>query len=408
MDQVLMIADDLTGGLDAGIAFAAAGIPTCVGQNDYFLNSADARGCCVQVSVVPSRHMTREEAYRAVYDVVKQAMTQNFTCIFKKTDSALRGNVGAELEAVLAASGESELHFVPAFPRMKRVTRGGIQYIDGNIPVSQSVFASDPFNPVRHSAVAEVIAETSSVPTHPARERGEGVAIYDASTEADVLAAASRIFGGKAKLVAGCAGLAAALPRTLQLEKRVIRERNPSGRLIVFCGSINPISLRQCAWAEERGAPRFHLFQNGDFAGEDGLAARIAEAAQTHPITVFDTGSGDVDTRSMNAAESGRLVAEKVSRVIRGVSHRIKDATVFVIGGDTLIAFMDSLGIETIIPVEELFPGVVLAKYHFKGEWQYLISKSGGFGEPDLLEQISLKLSSPGEKAENGGEPSGK
>lgn len=77
----------------------------------------------------------------------------------------------------------------------------------------------------------------------------------------------------------------------------------------------------------------------------------------------------------MNAAESGRLVAEKVSRVIRGVSHRIKDATVFVIGGDTLIAFMDSLGIETIIPVEELFPGVVLAKYHFKGEWQYLISK---------------------------------
>lgn len=117
---------------------------------------------------------------------------------------------------------------------------------------------------------------------------------------------------------------------------------------------------------------------------------------------MFDTGSGDVDTRSMNAAESGRLVAEKVSRVIRGVSHRIKDTTVFVIGG-----VMDSLGIETIIPVEELFPGGVLAKYHFKGEWQYLISKSGGFGEPDLPEQISLKLSSPGEKAENGGEPSG-
>lgn len=403
MDKVLMIADDLTGGLDAGIAFAAAGIPTCVGQNDYFLSSADAQSCCVQVSVVPSRHMTREEAYRAVFDVVKRAMDQNFTCIFKKTDSALRGNVGAELEAVLAASGERNLHFVPAFPKMNRVTRDGVQYIDGSIPVSQSVFAADPFNPVRHSAVAEVIGETSSVPTHPAKESGEGVAIYDAETEADVLAAASRIFGGKAKLVAGCAGLAAVLPQVLQLEKKAGSERCTSSRLITFCGSINPISLRQCARAEEKGAPRFHLFQNGDFAGEAYLASRIAEAAQIHPITVFDTGSEDVDTRSMDAAESGRLVAEKVSRVIRGVVDRIKDATVFVIGGDMLIAFMDSLGIETIIPVEELFPGVVLAKYHFKGEWQYLISKSGGFGEPDLLEQISLKLSSPGAKAANGG-----
>ena len=69
----------------------------------------------------------------------------------------------------------------------------------------------------------------------------------------------------------------------------------------------------------------------------------------------------------MNAAESGRLVAEKVSRVIRGVSHRIKDATVFVIGGDTLIAFMDSLGIETIIPVEELFPGSFLQNITLRG-----------------------------------------
>ncbi len=399
-----MIADDLTGGLDAGIAFAAAGIPTCVGQNAYFLSSADAQGCCVQVSVVPSRHMSPEEAYRAVYDVVKRAMDQDFTCIFKKTDSALRGNVGAELEAVLAASGEKALHFVPAFPKMNRVTRDGVQYIDGTVPVSQSVFAADPFNPVHHSAVAEVIGETSRVPTHAAKERGEGVAIYDAETEANVLEAALHIFGAKAKLVAGCAGLAAVLPQVLQLQKRGASERHTGSRLITFCGSINPISLRQCDRAEERGAPRFHLFQNGDFAGENELACRIAEAARNHPITVFDTGSGDVDTRNMDAAESGRLVAEKVSRVIRGVVDRVTDATVFVIGGDTLIAFMDSLGIETIIPVEELLPGVVLAKYHFKGEWQYLISKSGGFGSPELLEQISLKLSSPGEKAENGGE----
>lgn len=73
---------------------------------------------------------------------------------------------------------------------MKRVTRNGIQYIDGDIPVAESVFRQDPFNPVRHSAVADVIAETTSVIAYPGDLNREdypaGIAVFDAQTDEDI------------------------------------------------------------------------------------------------------------------------------------------------------------------------------------------------------------------------------
>lgn len=117
MDKILIIADDLTGALDSGVAFADAGISTCVGEGEFFSTNADAKNCAVQVTVVPTRHMPREDAYRAVYDVTKTAKACGIRYILKKVDSALRGNVGAELAASLAATGEK--HFI-LFRRSQR------------------------------------------------------------------------------------------------------------------------------------------------------------------------------------------------------------------------------------------------------------------------------------------------
>lgn len=87
---------------------------------------------------------------------MRQAVAQKVPYIYKKTDSALRGNIGAELGALLRASGEQALPFLPAYPQIGRCTREGVHYIDGQ-PVAQSVFGIDPFEPVRHSRVADLI-----------------------------------------------------------------------------------------------------------------------------------------------------------------------------------------------------------------------------------------------------------
>ncbi|RAZ93762.1 four-carbon acid sugar kinase family protein, partial [Klebsiella oxytoca] len=81
--------------------------------------------------------------YQVVYETAKRAWGLGIPYMYKKTDSALRGNVGSELTAVLDATGSRSLHFFPAFPRMHRTTEDGIHYING-IPVHESVFGRDP------------------------------------------------------------------------------------------------------------------------------------------------------------------------------------------------------------------------------------------------------------------------
>mgnify|MGYP000093217377 CR=1 FL=1 len=72
-------------------------------------------------------------------------MSAGVFSIYKKTDSALRGNIGAELSALLKTSGERQLPFLPAFPQIDRVTRDGVHYISG-VPVTESPFGIDPLS----------------------------------------------------------------------------------------------------------------------------------------------------------------------------------------------------------------------------------------------------------------------
>ena len=160
MVRLLIIADDFTGALDTGVQFTARGARTCVATDPaYDFSRADAEAQ-VLVLDAETRHLRPEAAYGVVFRAVENALKFGFTYIYKKTDSALRGNVGAELTAVMNAAGADSLAFIPALPKMNRVTRKGVHYIDG-VPVAQSVFGQDPFEPVRFSSVKEFVAALS-------------------------------------------------------------------------------------------------------------------------------------------------------------------------------------------------------------------------------------------------------
>ena len=184
---LLIIADDFTGALDTGVQFAAHGIKTRVVVGaDAALTHQDAD---VLVVDTETRHLPAAQAYAAVAELVKRAKGAGVTYLYKKTDSALRGNVGAELAALLENSGSRRLAFLPAFPQMDRVTKNGVQYI-GGVPVTESPFGVDPFEPVRHAAVTDLLAEQTdlpavSFPALPADGRiptEEGILVFDAAT----------------------------------------------------------------------------------------------------------------------------------------------------------------------------------------------------------------------------------
>ena len=183
--KLLVIADDFTGAVDTGAQFKAKDVLIRVGEEQALLPGTD-RQTQVLILDAETRHMGAEEAYRTIYRIVSRAVELGIPCIYKKTDSGLRGNIGSELSAMLSASGQPRLHFIPAFPLLKRTTSGGVHYIDG-CPVAESVFGRDPFEPVLHSDVRAIIAEQSNTPAtvmeHGVeRELPEGILIYDAAT----------------------------------------------------------------------------------------------------------------------------------------------------------------------------------------------------------------------------------
>ena len=113
--RLLMIADDFTGALDTGMQFAKNGAATrVITDPDCSFEQMQAQ---VLVIDTETRHRSPQEAAARIAATVKKAVSCGIRFFYKKTDSALRGNAGAEIEALLHASKGTAVHFLPAFPQ---------------------------------------------------------------------------------------------------------------------------------------------------------------------------------------------------------------------------------------------------------------------------------------------------
>ena len=66
--------------------------------------------------------------------------------------------------------------------------------------------------------------------------------------------------------------------------------------------------------------------------------------------------------------------------------------TLLVTGGDTLLQCMNHVGVWELEPVCELENGVVLVRFTYNGRACHIITKSGGFGQPDLLVRLANRI----------------
>lgn len=412
MITLLIVADDFTGALDTGVQLAGCGARTRVVTDPAF-SLEEARDAEVLVIDAETRHLPPRQAAEIVGGIVRRAKAQGVPYLYKKTDSALRGNIGAELGAMLEASGEEALPFLPAYPQMGRCTRGGIHYIEGK-PVAESVFGIDPFEPVRDSAVAELITRQCRVPVHsvPAdgpAPGGKGIYVYDAESLEDLeiagktLAAADRLH-----ISAGCAGFGEVLPRLLGLGHAGQAPRpRLDPRLLVVCGSVNPITLTQLDRAEQAGFARLRLtprqkLQPGYWQSREGAEARrqIEEMLRIYPLAIID--SNDAGGNRPTAAYAEELgcsletmrvrIASSLGQLVAEIFHSPDLGTLLLTGGDTLLASMRCAGVRELDPVCELEKGVVLARFTFDGCTRHVITKSGGFGQETLLTDLAARL----------------
>lgn len=318
--EILALADDLTGALETAAKFSAEGLAAVV-----LLPGGETADAPVVVLDTETRHVSPDEAARVVYAHARAAFDSGARLVYKKTDSTLRGNIGAELGALVRAAG-LELIYAPAYPRVGRTVREGHLYVDG-VPVSETAFARDLMNPVRESCIARVLAAQTDA----------AIRVWDGETDADVAAAARAAV--PSRVAAGPAAMAEALAALVEAK----REDSPG-------------------WPAMRSA----LAVNGSL--HEASRAQVAHAvangwAHEGPWRVLDACDGTTVRQALESTRPDALI---------------------VFGGDTAFGVLDALGRPAIRAIREILPGVPLSR----AGGLYVVSKAGGFGPPDVLVRI--------------------
>ena len=434
MLKALIIADDLTGAMDTAVHFAAAGFNTgiCV-----LIRSTEMRQVLrsekfeVLAINAGTRHLPSWEAGSIVYSLVRMAAMIKIPYIYKKTDSAMRGNVGAELSAMRDALKLDRLPFVPAYPRLGRTVRGGVLYING-VPAAETALGKDPFTPLSSSRVSEILAQTCEP------EDAEKIEIFDAETD-EQLEQLGGMPGERIRFCAGCGGFAEILSRLLSAESRpaaldpapAMNGPEQLSPVLIINGSLHPNSLAQVREAAENGAPAFpvpvtqtlasHLqgslvqrsmaqspmlqssmlqspLVSGAIAAlkEKGICI-LSTSGITCPAVEQEETAGHSITAPRTSAElppsspapTAKQLAEKITgSLARMLCDTGEVKTLCVFGGDTLLSVVQALGVPEMRVRCELQPGVVLGSLEFNGKTLNLISKAGSFGKKDLILQL--------------------
>lgn len=426
MIKLVITADDFTGALDTAVQFSRNSTGTAV----MFYNDLDFSGISGEVRVVvidtESRHVSPAEAARRVREAVYKAKASGVTHFYKKTDSVLRGNVGSELLAIMEAAGSNDLMFVPAYPDMRRTTREGCQYLNG-IPLNETVFARDPIDPVNGCDIANIIKMQADVEVivvrrneKPDLTNGYGsdrstdtgdkagrIYVFDAENNIDLKNIAGLLKSeGKLELTAGCAGFAGMLPEALGLcgYRGIATTGNPAGKMLTVCGSINEISLRQVRFAEKNGFCRItpepgQLLTPGYFDSEAGndFIQRTARLINDGKDVIISAAASQADRECFGRFARENKIDEKeipfsiphsIAVLVRKIADIANPGILTVVGGDTAAAIAYSMGFGSVVPRYDIETGVVLSEAFGYGDGIILITKSGGFGNEDVLVKV--------------------
>lgn len=243
MRRLIIVADDFAGAADCGAAFAQRGLPTRA--------VLEAGAIAPGWTVVALDTDTRDASPRVAEERVGAAIaaTAPGDVIFKKIDSTLRGNLTAELRAVLRHRPRELVIAAPAFPATGRTTRGGRQLLDGR-PLEESEFGAQ----VSTSSLRDLLGDAGlAVSTASLEEVRSGrlddlvrrtgagtVLICDGETDDDLEAVALGGLNSGSEIVwMGSAGLARGLADVLELPREWARATRPvaDGPLLLVLGS---------------------------------------------------------------------------------------------------------------------------------------------------------------------------
>lgn len=467
-----VLADDLTGAMDGGVQLlprtavevlvgAAGAVPSALmagsgpalargvqeppAAGNPAPDASTRRAQAEDASVLPvintaSRGVPPDEASARVRGACRELSAAGRTVWFKKIDSTMRGNVGAELAALHEAFAPSVIVCTPALPEQGRTVRGGVLLVAGE-PAMATPYRDEI--PTAHgaaagSAVIDIVrrqwpgCRAAHLPARPCRRQVAAavqgpvdLVVADAAGEGDLNALAASAGGfacaGRRLVWAGSAGLLRALalagaPRIaaaapVEGDDRV-GDSLPAHRapLVLVCGSRRILARTQVDFAAAARplmvrlsapsgtapyAPRWHA--TGAAAGGPPGLLSAADAVAVSALAL--AGGRDLFLCAPPPAESAARpsapVAETVATDLADLaacalaSAAVRPRALLLVGGDTAYACLRRLHIRRLVLCGEAEPCVPWGRV-LGGPWGGLVvvTKAGGFGDRHTLRRI--------------------
>jgi len=429
MTRLAIIADDLSSATDCGAQVVRSGLSVVVPLGGYSL-PIQARAAQVVSVDTDSRSLSAESAYAKVKAATQQLVADGWTHFYKSVDSTLRGNLGAEIEAVLDVVKPDCTVIAPAFPKYGRTTVDGVQHLHGR-PLHETEFGTDPTAPVKDADIARRLAEGSrrtagrltlnQLCAGPTQIKsaiqglladGVELVVVDIAEQDDLEQICVGLSQSGLRIVwVGSTGLAEFVP----LAFGVASTSNPldqdraidSRPALALVGSASETTREQLRHAQTNNKLNIIYLDATRLIQNDSISAEL-EQANSSLLTATDSGHDvalvvrssrdEIAATQQLGAKLNLSPAQVAQRIVDGLaqvgSRLVREGRISGIvatGGDTANALCNALKAQALEILGEVEAGIPIMR--LLGERSLpLVTKAGGFGSPAAMGDALVKV----------------
>lgn len=433
--KIVIITDDFTSAMDNGAGFSEKGLKTVIITDlhhiEKVLNNVD-----VLVIDTESRLNKKEDAFQKVMEIAKILNNYEIDYIYKTIDSTLRGNIGAEIEALMDATRRDLCFVAPAYPTNGRTTVGAMQFYHW-VPLENTEFSQDPINPVSQSFIPDIISLQTRKKVGAINlrvimqggkailckikdliEEGVEIIVFDAISNENLLNIAKTIpFINKPVIIVGSTGWAEHLPEGLEIIKK--RKKDNNKVVLVISGSLSEVTRRQIIYASKNidiAIIDINLEKifSGNYEKETikitnqamdyinkGKHVIIRSAKNRGFINLTNQIANTIGLTDFQASERIAFFLGKVASCICK-NMKMKIQGLVLTGGDISIKTIKAMNISQTIVQEEVLPGIP-SGYFINKEFKNIrvVVKAGAFGNESAIVRIIEFLMKDGKNKYN-------
>ena len=416
MIKLAVIADDLTGANDTALQFAKRNIKSSVEIN--FMQMEDIEDKEVVVVDTDSRDLDEYLSDKRVKDICEKIARDKIKCVYKKIDSTLRGNLGAEIKAVADVFKPDIVIIAPAYPANQRITIGGYHLLEGK-PIELTEIANAPKTPVKKSYLPAILQEQVNkniavidfkIIRQGANfinkkiskfiDQGRRWIVCDIIEEENFITLMDAVKEYKNILWVGSAGLAEYLPYYYRWSgEKVLSMDKRKGAILVCAGSVSHITQNQVQTLLNQ--ENIHLVKinmvrlledkNSELIEKSRIINQLIKEQEN--ILLATAQSDDEVEQAVEIGKKYNLSRKEISEKIATImAELIKSIEVnslsgmILTGGDMAVHICRAIGVNSIKIISEIDSGVPLGYIESDNlEKLFIVTKAGAFGKPDVF-----------------------